>query len=212
FASMNEERLDKMQGNIDANDKAIGALTDQVDSFASMNEERLDKMQGNIDANDKAIGALTDQVDSFASMNEERLDKMQGNIDANDKAIGALTDQVDSFASMNEERLDKMQKQVDTLDADVVPEIEGLVKENEEIKSTLNSFGADIAQISGLAEKVEQLESSVQMIADPTDPDSLINGMSERMAAMEEEFNAKITELMKTIAELEDEIKALKGE
>ncbi len=167
-----------------------------------------------------AIGELGDKVEelntgteSFATMVEERFDKVEKELGDTQGDIEGLNGRVDNVESTlktilhGEEGEEGMFVQIGNALGEVSETVEGLVKENEDIKANLKDFGADVAQIEGLAQKVEKLEDSVKNIADSQDEDSVVSQlmkMGEAFAAAEEKIGTIQDTLDQLIQALKD--------
>ncbi|MDE6512528.1 MAG: hypothetical protein K2L00_10635, partial [Muribaculaceae bacterium] len=188
FATMNEARIDKLQEQVDQADKKAeedymdlkgsilkietnlsalqgkqlednNALTDQIDAFATMNETRLDKMQNQMDLTDATVEENYDELKGFIERNEKNISVLQGTV--NEK-VEALENSLSAIASPTDP--DSMMNQINNAMGELGEAVEGLVKENEETTSRLNAISADVAQIEGLAEKVDGLDGDLENI------------------------------------------------
>ena len=196
----------------------VEELNTNTDAFADMTEERFGKIE-------KELADAQANLENFG----ENFEKVGEIVRANETAIEELNTNTDAFATMAEARFDKVEKEIADAQANLenfgenFEKVGEIVRANEtaieELNTNTEAFAEKVetrfdkvekelgdaqADIEDLAKKVNLVEESVKMIVDPSDPESIINSMSERMAAME-------NELMSKIAELEAEIAALKA-
>ena len=107
---------------------------------------------------------------SILGINAE-LVKFDGFIEDVENFNNDLSEKLEPMMGLNYEEINEFHERVsDRLvvlsesNDEIVEAVEGLVKENEDIKANLKDLGADAAQIEGLAQKVENVEGTLKTI------------------------------------------------
>ena len=193
--------------------KSYSAKIQEIEDFNNRLSEELEPM----------VGLNYEEINDFHQRVSETLTDLNEKADAMDEFNQSVSDALAPLQGLNYEEVNDFHQRVseelvqlnedrETL-ADVVKEVEGLVKDNEETQSNLKNISADVAQIEGLAKKVESIEEEL----DYTNDDSILANimkMGEGFATAEENIDSntsKIKALEDKITDLEDELDTLRG-
>lgn len=204
------ESLGALQGKVNED---IEALSEQVEAAFDMNQTVIDKIQKQADTTDQDLENIKENLTNAFEVKDAEIAEINGQLEnlnnvaavvrANEEGIEQLTEQTDAFATMVETRFDKIQNQVDLID----PEVEKLVEANEETQNDIKNMKADVAQIEGLAQKVENIENEL----DFRNEDSILHNimqMGEAFSQVEETVEGLVQENENT----QNDIKNMKAD